>query len=119
MNYSVKQLLYYECGFLCLKLEAFRKMLLYVNYNVHNIVFVFPNRLPEKQQAALGFVLSIITSRASPLTSSLVQKMNAVQMWRAGCKRSVFNVVDNYILFMISYYLNIICERCCCLKWKK
>jgi len=43
----VKQLLYYECGFFCLKLEAFGKML-YVNYKVHSIVFVFPNRLPEK-----------------------------------------------------------------------
>ncbi|XP_052767101.1 uncharacterized protein LOC128207930 [Mya arenaria] len=43
----------------------------------------------SKIQSVLGFIFSIIAFRAYPLKSTLVQKMNSIQMWRAGCKRSL------------------------------
>jgi len=45
--------------------------------------------LTQKAKTKLGFLYSVVASQASPRTATLFQKMNAVQMWRSGCKRTV------------------------------
>ncbi|KAH3738406.1 hypothetical protein DPMN_045039 [Dreissena polymorpha] len=45
---------------------------------------------PENITPVLATILSMIVGYSRPRNASLLQKMNAVQMWRARCKRSLF-----------------------------
>ncbi|WAR25131.1 hypothetical protein MAR_010835 [Mya arenaria] len=43
----------------------------------------------------IGTIMSMIAYQNKPKLASLLMKMNAVQMWRSGCKRSLFNIFNH------------------------
>jgi len=57
------------------------------------------NHLSYQLHAPLGFLYTIIASHAST-NAHLMQKMNSMQMWRAGCTLSVGLYIARCCLFI-------------------